>query len=165
MDRASFLESPPGKVGIFVRTFDVHYRFPTTNFLDEVLRKNGVNIYRLTLNFVNKVVAFEMLCRYQGFLLSVLVIKNVFHFSTDNVKFTFYSQKNAHVLIPGEKSNLKNWQKHWFWVDGSRVGRPYFLTETTSDSFPMLLSQDQEIVCLLERFIVAHEEFPYYILV
>lgn len=62
MDDASFLEPPLGKVGVYVRTIDGGYQHPTTNFLDEVLRKNRINVYNLTLNMVNKVVAFEMLC-------------------------------------------------------------------------------------------------------
>lgn len=57
LDGASFLEPPHGKVGIFFKTFDASYQLPTTEFLDQVLHNNGVNIYEITPNDVNKVVA------------------------------------------------------------------------------------------------------------
>lgn len=60
MDGASFVDPPPGKVNIFAKTFGVGYRLPTTNFLDDVLHKNGANIYELTPNNVTKILAFEM---------------------------------------------------------------------------------------------------------
>ncbi|KAI3517682.1 hypothetical protein L1887_16899 [Cichorium endivia] len=51
---------PEAKVGICVKTFDVGYRLPISDFTDEVLRRNGVGIYQLTPNGVNKNVAFEL---------------------------------------------------------------------------------------------------------
>ncbi|CAI9278539.1 unnamed protein product [Lactuca saligna] len=51
-------EPPTRKVGVYVRTFDASYRLPTTDFLDEVLCKNGVNVYDLTPNVVNKKYAY-----------------------------------------------------------------------------------------------------------
>lgn len=113
LDEASFLEPPPGKVGVYVRTFDAGYRLPITYFLNEVLRKNGINIYDLTPNALNKVVAFEMMCRSQDFLPSLPVFKNFFRFFTVGDKFTFYTWKNAHVLVPDEKISPKNWKNHW----------------------------------------------------
>lgn len=88
LDEASFLEPASGKVDVFVRTFNVGYRLSITKILDEVLRKNRVNVYEVTSNSVNKVVAFEVLCRSQGFLPSLLVLKNFFRFSTVGDKFT-----------------------------------------------------------------------------
>ena len=61
MDGASCLGPLPGKVGVFIKTFDAGYRLPTTNFLDEVLCKNGVNIYELTANAVTNIISFKML--------------------------------------------------------------------------------------------------------
>ncbi|CAH1437508.1 unnamed protein product [Lactuca virosa] len=57
---------PPGKVGIYVKTFYAGDRLPTTDFMAELLQKNGVNIYELTPKVVMKVVVFEILCRSQG---------------------------------------------------------------------------------------------------
>lgn len=100
------------KVGVFVKTFDVGYQLPTTNFLDEMLCKNWVNIYELTPNVVTKIIAFNMRCRSQGFLPSIWVFKNFFWFSIIGDKFTLYARKNTHVLVPDGRSSSKNWQSH-----------------------------------------------------
>lgn len=50
LDEASILEPPLGKVGDFVKSFYANYRLVRTNFLDEVLCRNGVKIYKLTPN-------------------------------------------------------------------------------------------------------------------
>lgn len=41
----SMISSPfSGKVGIFIKTFDVGLRLPLTDFQDEILQKHGCNI-------------------------------------------------------------------------------------------------------------------------
>ncbi|CAH1451275.1 unnamed protein product [Lactuca virosa] len=44
LDGASFLEPPPGKFDIYVKTFDSCYRLPTCDFLDEEVRFQGKNL-------------------------------------------------------------------------------------------------------------------------
>ena len=90
------------------------YRLLKNNFLDEVLHKNDINIYELTPNIMNKIVAFKILCRSQGFLPSIWVFENFFRFSTVEDKFAFYAQKNVHILFTDGKSGPKNWQNHCF---------------------------------------------------
>ncbi|CAI9289783.1 unnamed protein product [Lactuca saligna] len=61
VDVDSFLEPPPGKVGVFMKTFDAGYRLSMINLLEEVMCNNGVNIYELTSNVVTKIIAFKIL--------------------------------------------------------------------------------------------------------
>ncbi|CAI9286568.1 unnamed protein product [Lactuca saligna] len=60
---SSIMSPPLGKVGIYQKTLDAGLRLPLTKFQDEVLPKDGCSIQMLTPNVVNKVVAFEMICR------------------------------------------------------------------------------------------------------
>ncbi|CAI9304392.1 unnamed protein product [Lactuca saligna] len=55
--------SPPGKVRIYQKKLDADLRLPLTDFREEVLQRDGCSVQMLTLNAVNKVVAFEMICR------------------------------------------------------------------------------------------------------
>ncbi|CAI9284052.1 unnamed protein product [Lactuca saligna] len=71
LDVASFLEPPHRKV----------------------LHNNGVNIYELTLETINKVMDFQMLFRSHSFLPRIWVFKIFFFwFSTIEDKFTFYAR-------------------------------------------------------------------------
>lgn len=79
-----FIDPPPRKVVLYVKTFDTGYRLPTTDFMDELLQKNDINIYELTPNVVTKIVAFEMLCRSLELLPDLWVFRNYFRFSTTN---------------------------------------------------------------------------------
>lgn len=99
------------------------------------------------------------------FFSNVWVFKNFFQFSTIGDKFTLCACKNTHILVPNGKKSPKNWQIHWFWVNDSRFGGPYFHTEETCDSTAKLLPQDQKTVCVLNSFIVVPEDLPEYILV
>ncbi|CAI9270587.1 unnamed protein product [Lactuca saligna] len=62
----SSISSPPGKIVVFLKTLDVGIRLPLTDFQEEVLQKDGCSLQMLTPNVVNKVVAFEMICRANG---------------------------------------------------------------------------------------------------
>lgn len=51
---------------MYVKTFDAGYRLLMTNYMIELLQKNGSNVYELNLNVVPMVVVFEMFSRSQG---------------------------------------------------------------------------------------------------
>ncbi|CAI9270126.1 unnamed protein product [Lactuca saligna] len=53
MDIATFLEPPLRNVGVYIGTFNAGYRLPTSIFLDEVLHKNGFNVYDVTHNVLS----------------------------------------------------------------------------------------------------------------
>ncbi|CAI9264220.1 unnamed protein product [Lactuca saligna] len=80
-----------GKVGIYVRTFYAGYRLPTTDFLTEVFSQASQ------------------------------CLRTSFIFSIASEKFTFYTGKNARVLVPDGKSSLENWKNHWSWVNSFTV--------------------------------------------
>ena len=87
----SFILPPPRKVEIYQKTLDAGLRLPLTDFQKEVLHKDGCNIQMLTPNAVNKVVAFEMICRANGYLPNYFVFKYFFRFccTSDKSRFPF----------------------------------------------------------------------------
>ncbi|CAI9274521.1 unnamed protein product [Lactuca saligna] len=83
----SMILSPPlGKVGIYLKTLENGLRLLLTKLQDEILQKNGCIIQMLTLNVINKVVAFEMICRATGLLHDYFVFKYFFRFSATGDK-------------------------------------------------------------------------------
>ena len=75
---SSISSPPPGKIGVYLKTLDTGIRFPLTDFQEEVLQKDGCSLQMLTPNAVNKVVAFEMICRANGYLPDYFVFKFFF---------------------------------------------------------------------------------------
>lgn len=69
---------PLGKVGVYLKTFDVGVCLLLTDFQDELLQKHGCIIQMLTPNAVNKMVALDMLCRANGVLLDYFIFKFFF---------------------------------------------------------------------------------------
>lgn len=67
------LSPPSSKVGIYLKAFDADLQLPLTEFQEELLPKNGCSVRMLTLNAVNKAVAFEMIYREKGVLADYLI--------------------------------------------------------------------------------------------
>lgn len=78
--KSMILSPPPGKVGVYLKTLDSGLRLPLTDFQHEIFLKNGCSIQMLTPNVVNKVVAFEVICRANGMLPDYFVFKYFFRF-------------------------------------------------------------------------------------
>ncbi|CAI9294247.1 unnamed protein product [Lactuca saligna] len=97
---SSISSPPPGKIGVYLKTLDTSVRFPLTDFQEEVLQKNGCSLHMLTPNAVNKVVAFEMICRANGYLPDYFVFKFFFRFCVTGDKCTFLIQRGGHALVP-----------------------------------------------------------------
>ncbi|CAI9280141.1 unnamed protein product [Lactuca saligna] len=72
---SSIMSPPPGKVGVYFKTLFVGLFLNLTDFQEEVLQKDGCSIRILTPNIMNKVVAFEMLCRANGVLPDYFIFK------------------------------------------------------------------------------------------
>ncbi|CAI9297856.1 unnamed protein product [Lactuca saligna] len=72
---SSISSPPPDKIGVYLKTLDAGICFPLTDFQEEVLQKDGCSLLMLTPNAVNKVVAFEMICRANGYLPDYFVFK------------------------------------------------------------------------------------------
>ena len=64
---------PPGKVGVYLKTFDVGLRLPLTDFQEEILWHNGCSVQMRTPGVVHKIVAFDMICRANGIVLDYFV--------------------------------------------------------------------------------------------
>ncbi|CAI9296339.1 unnamed protein product [Lactuca saligna] len=86
---SSISSLPPGKIGVFLKTLDARIYFLLTDFQEEVLQKDGVSLQMLTPNAVNKVVAFEMICRANGYLPDYFVFKLFFRFCVTGDKYIF----------------------------------------------------------------------------
>ncbi|CAI9290899.1 unnamed protein product [Lactuca saligna] len=97
----SSISSPPsGKIGVYLKTLHAGIRFPLTDFQEEVFQKDGCSLQMLTPNTVNKVVAFEMICRVNGYLPDYFVFKFFFRVCVTGDKCTFSVQRGGHALVP-----------------------------------------------------------------
>ncbi|CAI9268695.1 unnamed protein product [Lactuca saligna] len=56
----------PGKVGVYLKTFDAGLRLSLTDIQEEILWRNGCSVQMLTPGVFHKIVAFEMICRANG---------------------------------------------------------------------------------------------------
>ncbi|CAI9290307.1 unnamed protein product [Lactuca saligna] len=91
------LSPPPGKIVVYLKTLDAGIRFLLTDFQEEVLQKDGCSLQMLTPNAVNKVVAFEMICRANGYLMDYIVFKFFFRFCATGDKCTFSIRRGGTV--------------------------------------------------------------------
>ncbi|CAI9292753.1 unnamed protein product [Lactuca saligna] len=93
---SSIMSPPPRKLGIYQKVI----RLPLTDFQEEVLQKDGYSVQMLTPNIVNNVVAFEMICRTNGYLPDYFVFKYFFRFCCIGDKYTFFVRQRGHTLVP-----------------------------------------------------------------
>ncbi|KAI3504146.1 hypothetical protein L1887_32691 [Cichorium endivia] len=160
----SSLFPPEGKTGIYLKTFDAGYRLPTSDFMEEVLRRTPVGLHQLTPNSVNKIVAFELLCRSHGIAPDFYIFKHYFRFAAVGDNYAFYRRSSVHALVPEPRYSPKNWQDHWLWVNASRVGTIYYCPGTAPDQIPKLYPHQEAVVKTLNSFQVVADEFPEHIL-
>lgn len=101
---------PPGKVGIYLKHFDIGYYLPSSNFLLELLDHHKIHINQLVPNDVNKITAFEILCQYNGIVHDIWVFRHFFHLfaSSTGGYYTFCVRKYSQILIIDRKGSPKN---------------------------------------------------------
>lgn len=109
-------QPPPGKVGVYLKTFDAGLRLPLIDFQEEILRCNGCSVQNLTPGVVHKMVAFEMICRVNDIVPDYFVFKFFFRFAATNDKYTFSARQGGHNLVLDSKPP-KNWQDEWLRVN------------------------------------------------
>lgn len=81
----SILTAPsPGKIGIYIKHFDAGYYLSSFEFLLELLYRHKVHINRLVPNGVNKIIAFEMLCRCNEIVPDLWVFRHFFRLSASS---------------------------------------------------------------------------------
>ena len=149
---------PPGKIGVFLKTLDAGIRFPLTDFQEEVLQKDGCSLQMLTPNAVNKVVAFEMICRANGYVPDYFVFKFFFRFCLTGDKCTFSARRGGHALVPDGRTP-KNWQDKWLWVNQELVGSGRYRANTFTDTVPKLFPHNQEVADYLKSVQVTAEDY------
>ncbi|CAI9281334.1 unnamed protein product [Lactuca saligna] len=141
--RVVITSPPPGKVGVYQKTFDADLRLPLNDFHEEILRRSGCNVQMLTPGAVHKIVAFEMICRANGIVPNYLIFKFFFQFVATNEKYTFSARRASHDLVLDNKPP-KNWQDKWLWVNQDLLGWEYHRTNALSDVTPKLFPHNQE---------------------
>ena len=102
----------------------------------------------LTPNAVNKVVAFEMICRANGYLPDYFVFKYFFRFCCTGDKCTFYVQRGWNTLVP-DRQTPKNWLDKWLWVKQGLADSGRYSANTFSDTIPKLFPHNQGVVDFL----------------
>ncbi|CAI9299612.1 unnamed protein product [Lactuca saligna] len=109
----------------------------------------------LTPNAVNKVVAFQMICRANGYLLDYFVFKFFFRFYVTGDKCTFSVRRGGHALVP-DMQTPKNWQDKWLWVNQELVGSDRYRVNAFADTIPKLFPHNQSVTDYLKisRFIL-----------
>ncbi|CAI9298764.1 unnamed protein product [Lactuca saligna] len=86
---------PPGKVGVYLKTFDAGLRLPLTDFREEILHRCGCSVQMLTPGAVHKVVAFEMICYANGIMPDYFVSYYFFQFAATNDRYTFSARRRG----------------------------------------------------------------------
>ncbi|CAI9279071.1 unnamed protein product [Lactuca saligna] len=152
------LSPPPEKVGIYFKTFDVGLRLPLTDFQDELLQKNRCSIKMLTLNAVNKMVAFKMFCWANNILPNSFVFKFFFWSSATRDNFMFSTDRGGHVLVPNSK-NPKKWQDKWLWVNRERVSYGHYRANEMSNFTHKLFPHNQVTDEILKTFQFVTDEY------
>lgn len=149
------LSPPPGKVGVYLKTFDTRFHLPLLDIQEEILQKVGCSVQMLTPNVINKVVAFEMICRANGLLSDYFVFKCFFRLCATDNKDTFSVRQGGHTLVPDGKTP-KNLQDKWLRVNQSLVGTGRYQANTLADVTPKLFPHNQ---VLLKGIQVALKEY------
>ncbi|CAI9286930.1 unnamed protein product [Lactuca saligna] len=104
----------------------------------------------LTPNAVNKVVAFEMIYRANGYLPDYFVFKYFFHFCCSVDKYMFSVRRGGYTLVP-DGQMPKNWQDKWFWVNQGLVGNRHYFANTFADTTPKLFPHNQGVAGFLKN--------------
>ena len=91
----------------------------------------------LTPNAVNKVVAFEMIYRANGYVPDYFVFKFFFRFCLTGDKCTFSARRGGHALVPDGRTP-KNWQDKWLWVNQELVGSCRYCANAFADTVPKI---------------------------
>lgn len=102
-------DPPEGKVLVPILIFKVGMRLPTMDFFDEIVCQYGFREDGLTLNAVNRIVGFELVCRDLGVLLQFQNFKDFFNSSTQSGVCTFSQRRGVNAFIINQKSPKKNW--------------------------------------------------------
>ncbi|CAI9276404.1 unnamed protein product [Lactuca saligna] len=155
---SSISSPPPDKIGVFLKTLDVGIRFPLTDFQEEVLQKDGCSLQMLTPNVVNKVVAFEMICRENGYLPDYFVFKFFFQFCITRDKCTFSVRRGGHALVPDGRTP-KNWQDKWLWVNQELVGSGHYRANAFVDTIPKPFPYNQVVADYRRSVQVSAEDY------
>ncbi|CAI9281232.1 unnamed protein product [Lactuca saligna] len=105
-----------------------------------------------------KVVAFEMICRANGYLLDYFVFKYFFRFCWTGDKFMFSVRRDGHTLVLDDRTP-KNWQDRWFWVNHGLVGSGRYCANTFADTTPKLFPHNQGMADFLKNIQVSPEDY------
>ncbi|CAI9283409.1 unnamed protein product [Lactuca saligna] len=146
---SSISSPPPDKIGVLLKTLDAGICFPLTDFQEEVYQKDGCSLKMLTPNAVNKIVAFEMICRANAYLPDYFVFKFFFRFCVTNDKYTFSVRRGGHALVPNGRTP-KNWQEKWLWVNQGLVGSGRYRANAFADTIPKLFPHNQGVADYLK---------------
>ncbi|CAI9260064.1 unnamed protein product [Lactuca saligna] len=149
---------PSTEIGVFQKTLDAGIRLPLTDFQEEVLQKDDCSLQMLTPNAVNKAVAFEMICRANGYVPDYFVFKFFFWFCLTSDKCTFSARRGGHALVLDGRTP-KNWQDKWLWVNQELVGNGRYRANAFTDTVPKLFHHNQEVSDYLKNVQVTAEDY------
>ncbi|CAI9268435.1 unnamed protein product [Lactuca saligna] len=140
LPHGSSITSPrPGKMGVYLKSFDARLHLPLTDFQEEV-------------------VAFEMICSANGVLPDYFVFKYFFSFCCTRDKCTSSVRRGGHTLVPDGKIP-KNRQGKWLWVNHGLAGSGRYRAKSFSDLTPKLFPHNQSFVYLLKNIQVTPEDY------
>ncbi|KAI3751906.1 hypothetical protein L2E82_22999 [Cichorium intybus] len=165
-DEAIFSFPPAGKIGMYLKHFEVGYRLPTSDFFMEVHDHYHVHVHQLVPNGVNKVIAFELLSRVVHLEPDLYVFRHFFRFtraSTGN-NYTFCVRQDRPTLVTDQKGTARNWSQHFIWVNEHRVGAMKHRVDPITDWAFTLFPAKEAIAKVLRSFHVVGGELPEYIL-
>nr|GEU69764.1 transposase (putative), gypsy type [Tanacetum cinerariifolium] len=118
--RDRIVDFPEGKVGVYTRFFEfANFRLPLSQFLFDVLGYYQIHISQLSVIGAAKVSHFEINCRVQN-IVPTLILFRVFYILSFNSGWMSFSKrpgKNTPQCYTKPLDSLKNWNNRFFWVD------------------------------------------------
>ncbi|KAF5754688.1 hypothetical protein HanRHA438_Chr17g0804211 [Helianthus annuus] len=94
-----------------------NYRVRSTKFLIKVLWFFGVHISQVNPFGLSRINHFELSCRALNRKPDLNVFRYFYEFITARDWYTFAHRKSGPSPSSEEKSSLKNWKDHFFWLD------------------------------------------------
>ncbi|MFS8011150.1 hypothetical protein Hanom_Chr14g01305511 [Helianthus anomalus] len=107
-----------GKFLFYTRVCNfANYRIPFSVFLIRVLQFFRVHIFQVNPFGLSRVNHFLISCRAQGQRPDLNVFQYFYEFISAGDWYTFAHRKGVPHISRDERSSLKNWKDHFFWLD------------------------------------------------
>ncbi|GJU56356.1 hypothetical protein Tco_1230070 [Tanacetum coccineum] len=182
------VDFPEGKIGVYTKKIEfANFRIPISQFLFDILGYYQIHLSQLSVIGAAKVSHFEINCR----VLSIIPTVNLFRvfyvpsYNSGWMSFSKRPEKNTPQCYTKPLDSLKNWNNHFFWVDGKvfptvvawrtaaiKNDKPKANTYSVVDVATLdkhrtpFQKQPEELLCLVglsRNFFLRDDEYPIFL--